>query len=77
MGKKLRTREVLTDTDHENEEDNLALPINGTMSSGAIRQRLNNHRTQRSQHAKTKLTSINHIIQTFAADTAIEPLETF
>lgn len=37
MGKSLRTREVLTDTDHDNEEDNTALPISHSVGSGFLR----------------------------------------
>ena len=37
MGKSLRTRGVLTDTDHDNEEDNTALPISHSVGSGFLR----------------------------------------
>lgn len=37
MGKSLRTREVLTDTDHDNDEDNTALPISHSVGQGYLR----------------------------------------
>lgn len=40
MGKSLRTREVLTDTDHDNDEDKTALPLAHSVGPSFIRKNM-------------------------------------